>query len=152
MKKRILYHYFSDDDFLSITDKIKETEKITSGEIRVSIKEDKPSTMFKFDAKKMAEAEFQKLKMDETVDRTGILILIVLKEKAFYILADKGIDDKVDPGTWDSVRNEIQGEFRIGHYTQGIIRGIEIMGEILSEHFPIKPEDTNELSNKVVVD
>ena len=39
MKKDLVYNYFSDDDFLRISNKIGEMEKITSGEIRVSIKE-----------------------------------------------------------------------------------------------------------------
>lgn len=152
MKNKILYHYFSDDDFLAITNKIKDSEKITSGEIRVSIKESKPTTMLKFDIRKLAEKEFVRLKMHETRDKTGILLLIVLSEKSFYILADEGINEKVEQDTWNSVRDEIQSEFILGHYTEGIIKGIELMGNILAKHFPIKADDINELSNKVVID
>lgn len=150
-KNRMLYHYFNDDDFLLITGKIKEIEKITSGEIRVSIKENKPFGMRNFDIRKMAEEEFLRLNMQTTRDRTGILLLLVLKEKAFYILADEGINNKVTPQTWDRVRDEIQSEFVNGHYTEGIIKGLEMMGGILEEHFPIKEDDTNELSNQVVI-
>ena len=34
----LIYHFFSDDDFLRISNAIKETELKTSGEIRVSLK------------------------------------------------------------------------------------------------------------------
>lgn len=152
MKNEILYHYFSDDDFLAITDKIKESEKITSGEIRVSIKEEKPPTMLKFNIRKLAEKEFVRLKMHETRDKTGILLLIVLSEKSFYILADEGINEKVEQNTWNAVRDEIQYEFILGNYTEGIIKGVELIGNILAEHFPIKADDTNELSNQVVIE
>ena len=41
MANELLYHFFDDDDFLRISNKIKEMEKITAGEIRVAVKENK---------------------------------------------------------------------------------------------------------------
>jgi len=76
----------------------------------------------------------------------------LLEERQFYILADSGINEKVEQTVWDSVRNNMQNEFRKGNYLTGILSAIEQVGNILSEHFPIKSDDTNELSNKVVID
>ncbi len=146
MDKQILYKYFSDDDFLRVSAKVKEMEKITAGEIRVSIKTEKP---FKAGLKENAEKEFYKLGMEQTRDKTGILIYIVLSERQFYIMADTGIDKKVSDDTWDQVRDAMQKKFRDGLYSEGIVDAVEKVGKILSEHFPIKPDDTNELSNKV---
>jgi uncharacterized membrane protein len=42
-------------------------------------------------------------------------------------------------------------KFKEGHYAGGIISAVEKMGGILSEHFPIKSDDTNELSNKIII-
>ncbi len=151
MNNEILYHFFDDDDFLRISNKIQETEKITSGEIRISIKEKKSLRQKNKDLRKLAEEEFYKLNMNNTRDKTGILIFIILQERQFLILADSGINEKVSQQTWDEVRNEMQKKFKEGFYTEGILSGIERVGQILSEHFPIKPDDTNELSNKVVV-
>ena len=150
MQNELLYHYFNDDDFLRISHKIKEMEKITAGEIRVAFKEKK--SFFKRNRKieELAEEEFIRLGMSGTRDRTGILIYVLLGVRQFYILADEGINERVDQSTWDNVRNDIQNEFRLGHYTDGLLKGIEAVGKILSEHFPIKTDDTNELSNKVV--
>jgi len=39
MKDRLIYHFFSDDDLLRISNKISESEKTTSGEIRISVRE-----------------------------------------------------------------------------------------------------------------
>lgn len=151
MQNELLYHYFNDDDFLRVSNKIKEMEKITAGEIRVALKEDKPFLKKKTSIEKLAEEEFYKLRMNETRDRTGILIYVLLGERKFYILADEGIDEKVSQDTWNNVRDDIQNEFKLGHYTEGIIKGIDNVGNILGEHFPIKYDDTNELSNKVVL-
>ena len=150
MEEKIIYNYFSDDDFLRISKKIKEMEKITSGEIRVSLKESKPK-FSKKSTQQLAEEEFYKLGMHETRDKTGIIIYVLLKEQKFYILADSGINEKVEQSTWDKVRDEMQTFFKNGNFGKGVVIGVEKVGNILAEHFPIKSDDTNELSNKVVL-
>ncbi len=151
MKNEILYTYFSDDDFLKISNSIKEAEKTTAGEIRVSIKGKRPLTQITLDIKEVTEREFKKLKMGNTRDKTGILLLLILEERAFYILADSGIHAKVGQKVWDEIRDEILKDFLKGKFTDGIVKGVNLMGKVLTEHFPIKPDDTNELSNEVVI-
>lgn len=150
MKEKLIYNFFSDDDFLCISNKITEAEKSTSGEIRVSIRENPPFFKKKKEIRHLAEEEFYRLNMHNTRDKTGILLYLLLGQRKFYILADEGINAKVPQSTWDSFRDEIQNEFRSGHFTKGILFGIEQVGKILSEHFPIKHDDTNELSNKII--
>ena len=45
----------------------------------------------------------------------------------------------------------MQRMFIKGNFCKGIIYGIDEIGSLLSKHFPIKPDDTNELSNKVAL-
>jgi len=151
MANELLYHFFNDDDFLDISNMIKKMEKITSGEIRVAIKEEVDLLKKKKEIKTLAEEEFYNLKMDSTRDKTGILIYVLLSKRKFFILADSGINEKVDQSAWDVMRDEMQTEFQLGHYLEGIIKTIEKVGNLLSQHFPIKHDDTNELSNKVIV-
>ena len=151
MNNELLYHFFDDDDFLDISDMIKKTEKTTAGEIRVAIKEKVPFSKRKTSIKDLAADEFYKLGMAETRDRTGILIYILLSRREFYILADSGINEKVEQSVWDNIRDKMEEEFKQGHYLEGVLNTVEKVGNILGEHFPIKPDDTNELSNKVVV-
>ena len=100
MNENLIYHFFTDDDFLRISETITENEKSTAGEIRVAIKEDTP--MFnKNDIRELAEKEFNRLGMNATRDKTGILIYINLLLRQFYILADAGINEKVEQNTWD---------------------------------------------------
>jgi uncharacterized membrane protein len=151
MKNELLYHFFSDDDFLDISNKIKEMEKITAGEIRVAVKEEIPFAKKKKSIKDLAAEEFYNLGMANTRDKTGILIYVLLSQRKFYILADSGINEKVEQKTWDTIRDEMTEEFKHGNYLEGIINTLEKVGNILGEHFPIKSDDTNELSNKVVL-
>ena len=151
MQKKLIYNYLSDDELLRISNSIKKAEKTTAGEIRVSIKEKKPilnsSSIYK-----LAKKEFYNLKVDKTRDKTGILIFLLLNKKQFYILADEGINAIVPENTWDEIKEEMQNMFREGKFCNGIIHGIKEVGALLSKHFPMKPDDTNELSNKVVLD
>lgn len=151
MKNNLIYEYFSDDDFLLISDKISEMEKMTSGEIRISMPSHELKGNVKPDIRKLAEEEFYRLNMQATRDKTGILIYLNLRLKQFYILADSGINDKVDQEMWDNTRNELQNDFQHGNFVSGVINCIDRVGKVLSEHFPIKHDDTNEISNQVVI-
>ena len=42
-------------------------------------------------------------------------------------------------------------QFKQKAYTQGIVDAIERISDILSRHFPIQPDDVNELSNEVII-
>jgi uncharacterized membrane protein len=150
--EKLIYHYFNDDDFLHISGKIKEMEEITSGEIRVAIKEKRNLFQRKKSLHRLAVEEFHKLKMNNTRDKTGILLYLLLRDKQFYILGDQGIHEKIGDATWDQVRDEIQKHFIDGNFPEGILWGIERVGKILSEHFPVKEDDTDELSNEVVIE
>lgn len=152
MTKHIIYHFLSDDDLLRISNKIKEMEKISSGEICVSIKERLNFFNRRKSTRELAEKEFFKLGIQNTRDKTGILIFMMLDSRKFFILADSGINQKVDPKTWDSVKDEMQTMFLRGEFCKGILQGVDQVGKILSKHFPIKPDDTNELSNQVIIE
>lgn len=149
MKEKLIYKYFNDDDFLAISNAISKAEKKTSGEIRISIKEKRGFLNYSKSLKRLAEIEFYRLQMNHTRDKTGILIFILLSERKFYILADEGINNKVEQSTWDKIRDEMQTEFSRGNFTSGIIDCIKKVSNILESFFPIKADDTNELSNKV---
>ena len=151
MQDQLIYNFFDDDEFLRISNKIKEMEKKTAGEIRVSIKEKKSFFQRNKTLKLLAEEEFFRLGMNKTRDKTGILILLLLKERQFYILADKGIDEKVAPATWNSIKDKMQDMFSKGEFSKGILFGIEEVGKILSSYFPLKADDKDELSNRIII-
>lgn len=152
MSKRIIYNFFSDDELLRISNKIKEAEKKTSAEIVVVIKEERKLFERKKTLRELAEEEFIKAGIVNTAEKTGVLIFILLSEKQFYILADKKISDNIPQQTFDSIANEMSNQFKSGKFSSGIINCIERLSELLSRNFPIKPNDINELSNQVRID
>jgi len=91
------------------------------------------------------------LGIQDTRDRTGILIYIILNDRQFYILADEGINSKVEQKTWDNIRDVMGADFSMGKFCNGLLACIESIGQILQKHFPVKPDDRNELSNRVII-
>lgn len=151
MHNEYFYSLMNDDELLRISQKIKEKEKITSGEIVVSIKGERDFSLIKKSLMQIAEEEFNRIGINKTKDGTGILIFILLKDREFYILADSAINQKVSQSVWDGIKDEMQTQFRNGYFCKGILETIDKAGDILTEFFPLKPDDINEISNLVIV-
>jgi uncharacterized membrane protein len=139
------------EDLAAIVAAIGKVEKNTSGEIRVSIRQKRRWREKKLNIEDIARREFHFLKMNKTKERTGVLIFLLLEDKKFYILADEGIHSKVEEGKWSKVAAEISAHFSQKNFKNGIIKGVEMVGEELSRHLPRKSGDKNELSNEVRV-
>ena len=148
----LIYHFISDDEMLRISNRIKEVEKTTAGEICVAVKEHLHFLQRNKPIHALAEKEFVRLGVDKTRDKTGILIFVLLPRRQFYIMADTGINKKVPENTWDAIKDEMQKMFLTGEFSKGIIHGVQRVGNILSEHFPVKPNDKDEISNEIVID
>jgi len=149
MSKNFIYKYLSKEDLKSISAKISEIEKLTSGEVVITIKEKRGWLEKHKSVRVLAEKEFIKTKIAKTKAATGILIFMIFNAKEFCILVDKHINDKIDQSVWDEIAGNISQHFKKGNFCNGILEGIEKTGEILAAHFPIQPGDINELSNEV---
>jgi len=136
--------FLTADEEQEIVDAILESEKNTSGEIRVHIEPSSP-----LDHYVRAQEVFHLLKMDNTRESNGVLIYVAVEDKKFVICGDKGINDVVPEDFWNSTKDLIQNSFKERKFKEGIIDGILMAGEELKAHFPWKPNDTNELSNEV---
>ena len=92
---------------------------------------------------------FRELSMDRTQDRTGILIMVSLMERRVQVLADSGINAIVRPGTWEGVVANVLEGVRQGDLSSGLCSAIEQCGNILSEPFPPRADDEDELPNRL---
>jgi uncharacterized membrane protein len=127
-----------------VVEAIKTAEKNTSGEIRVHI--EKHTDKKHYDR---ALDVFQNLKMNETQQRNGVLIYVAIEDKSFAICGDKGINDIVGNGFWNSTKELMQEHFKQGDFKQGLVDGITKAGNQLKKHFPYKIDDVDELSNEI---
>ena len=87
----------------------------------------------------------------KTKDQTGILIFISHLEHRIELIADSGIAAKIGQETWDRMVGHIIDGIRQGKLTDHLVEAIGQCGDILTEHFPIQPDDVNELKNGIDV-
>jgi putative membrane protein len=97
-----------------------------------------------------ALVSFVQRELHHTRDNTGILILICLFEHRVQILADRGINAVVPPHTWDAIVAELTTGIHEGHACDALCHAIEKCGELLTNNFPIRHDDTDELPNLIL--
>jgi uncharacterized membrane protein len=132
-------------DQMQVMAAIRAAERVTSGEIRVSV-----AHFFWGDVERTAGKAFRRLGMENTAHRNGVLIFLVPSRKRFAILGDTGIHEKVGQAFWHDVAACLSSHFRRGAFTEGLVAGIHLAGDRLATHFPSAAEvDRNELSDDV---
>lgn len=140
-----------------IADAIAKAEAKTSGEIRVlvvaasSVVPQLTKGEQRMALLHRAEKEFVKLGIQNTRDKTGVLIMVSLEERMVQVLAGSGINDLVPENTWPDMVQCIVDGIKAGNTAQGISRAVAVIGTMLAEHFPVKSDDSNELSDSVVI-
>ena len=139
--------FFSAFDSDRIVQAIAGAERRTSGEFRVHVTKHSPK-----DLEARAERRFHRLGMKRTAERNGVLIYIAPKARRFRILGDAGIHEKAGDQFWTEVASVLEEHFRRGEFTEGVVRGVERVGELLATHFPRKADDRNELPDQVTED
>jgi putative membrane protein len=88
--------------------------------------------------------------LHDTRDKTGIILYVSVFERSVQVLADKGINDLVNPQAWEEVVAMVTDGIRAGNPGQALCAGVTRCGEMLAERFPIKPDDTDELPNLII--
>lgn len=136
--------FFNRDERNKIVEAIHAAEAQTSGEIRVFMESNtrkKPE--------ERAKALFEKLGMTQTSLKNGVLIYLALKPKAFVILGDQAIHEKVGQNFWTEIRDIIQHSFTEGNYVEGLVKGIGSIGLQFKHYFPRRLDDLNEISDDI---
>jgi len=95
---------------------------------------------------------FFRHRLAETRDRTGILLFVSVYERRAMVLADKGINLKVTPETWQQVVDLVLQGIREGRPAEGLCEAVTRCGQIVSAQFPVRAGDKDELRNLIVED
>lgn len=136
--------FFSKEEEKDIIQAIQEIEKKTSGEIRVHLQKTCDGT-----ALDVGKKVFIQLGMHNTERRNGVLFFIVPKEHKFAVLGDSGLDKVVPERFWAEVRNLMRNHFRKSEFAIGITKAIRMVGNYLTQHFPVQEDDENELPDEI---
>lgn len=132
-------------DQAKIKNAIHQAELRTSGEICVSV-----APLFWGNVQKAAEKAFVRMGMTKTKDRNSVLFFVVPSRRKFAVLGDSGIHEKVGQDFWEQIAKVVSERFREGNFTDGLVAGIDAVGEQLAAHFPYDAsQDRDELSNEI---
>ncbi len=127
-----------------VVEAIRQAERNTSGEIKVHIE-----NRCKGDVEQRSLFIFDKLKLNETQLRNGVLIYLAIKDHKFAILGDKGINDMVEDSFWNDAKDLMLSHFKEGRFAEGLEQGIMRCGEKLKAYFPYQSDDINEIPDDI---
>ncbi len=85
-----------------------------------------------------------------TENRTGVLIFASESERYAEIVADEGINARVDSAVWEDAVDALVTAIKAGRPTDGFVAAIEKCGAVLAVHFPPGTLKRDELPNRLV--
>ncbi len=144
-------HFVQALDHARITAAIAGAETRTSGQLRVFV-----THKVVADALVAARERFQKLEMEKTIQRNGILIFFAPEARKYAVVGDQGIHERCGgdefwQGVVDKVMRPLLKEEK---FTEAVVEAIGEIGRELARHFPPRTDGTgaDELPNEVEED
>jgi uncharacterized membrane protein len=137
-------NFFSDESSQKIVAEIASVERLTIGEVRLHIEDFCDS-----DPLERAIQVFEKLGMQKTKNRSGILIYLASQSRKIAIYGDEGIHNKVGKEYWNNIVTRTILRIQSEDMTAAMIQVIKELGEPLAEHFPETNQEINELTNEI---
>lgn len=132
---------------------INTSEKSHSGEIRFVIES---SLSFRTLVKGVSAREraidiFSQLRIWDTEQNNGLLIYVLFADRSVEIIADRGINAKVDDSEWEKICHLMEVDFKLDKYLDGAIKGVQEATVQLIKHFPCTTENANELPDTPIL-
>ncbi|TZF90292.1 TPM domain-containing protein [Cognatilysobacter lacus] len=93
---------------------------------------------------------FTRLRVWDTAANNGVLVYMLLADRAIEIVADRGFSGHVDAAQWSVICRDLESAMRAGDTEGGVMRAIDAISALLELHFP-RPSgyvDTNELADR----
>lgn len=93
---------------------------------------------------------FSELRVWDTEYNCGVLIYVLLADRAVEIVADRGIHAKTAGShAWQRIAGVTRDAFAAGQFEMGAISSVAAVAAELTRHFPAYGENLDELSNDV---
>jgi uncharacterized membrane protein len=133
------------DALARIEARVAASEKRHSGEIRVVVEAGLPLSYLRRQAtpRERAIKLFGKLGVWDTERNNGVLIYLLLAERAIEIVADRGVNRVVAPAEWTEIAASMQSAFQAGDFEAGLVRAVDAVDALLVRHFPAQAGDVD---------
>lgn len=85
-----------------------------------------------------------------TAERTGVLIFVSLAERYAEVVADAGINSKVEQAAWNGIVGRLVDRAADEKLAEGFVEAVGEVGVLLAQHFPPTRRNPNELDDHLV--
>lgn len=157
--KRIFRHHWLDEsatrrviapDMLQrLEQQVAASEQRHSGEVRICIEAGLPLSYLWTDAPTLKIARqraldlFSQLRVWDTGANNGVLIYLLMAEHEIEIVADRGLNERLDPSVWPALMTRMSGAFRQAQYEEGLTNALGEVSALLVQHFPLSANEQN---------
>jgi len=142
-----------------LTHAVRASEQQHSGEVRIYVetalplsylwRPDSTSSMVRARAVNM----FGKLRVWDTEQNNGVLIYLLLAERAIEIVADRALTRHVSQAMWLDIVEHMRCAFKAGDFETGLQQALEQVSNLLILHFPLESgqRNPNELPDQALL-
>ena len=109
-----------------------------------------PRSVQQHRAHRLGREMFHVCGLHRTEGGTGVLLFVSVLEHHVEIIADHGINAKVDAGDWQKIVDAFTAAVRQGRIADGFVAAIAACGALLAEHFPHGAGDRDELPDHLI--
>ena len=110
-----------------------------------------PPREMRQEVERRAFEAFQRYRIRTTRGGTGVLIYVSLYEHMVRVVGDDAVTEKISREDWEGICRLVVDGMKADNAAQGLTLAIRQSGELLARHFPILPDDHNELSNELIL-
>lgn len=153
---RVVRHRWHDDQvsrsvdgqaMQQLTAAVARSEQRHSGQVRVCIEGGLPPSYLWRDAspRERALTLFGKLGVWDTEHNNGVLIYLLLADRAMEIVADRTLARAVPDTTWQTILASMQDDLRAGRYQAALERAVGDVSALLEAHNGGLARTSNEL-------
>lgn len=157
--KRILKHRWLDESatrraippemLQRLQRRVAASEQRHTGEIRIYVEAGLPLSYLwrKASTRKITRQRaltmFGKLRVWDTAHNNGVLIYLLLAEHAIELVADRGLNEVVEPKVWQAIVSRMSAAFQRGQFEDGLTHALKEVSALLVQHFPLKAGEVN---------
>jgi uncharacterized membrane protein len=151
--QRAVRSAFAAADLAAIEQAISQGEASHGGQLRFVVEAslDGPPLWRGQSARDRALDVFALLRVWDTEHNSGVLIYVLMADRAVEIVADRGIDSCCGADAWASICADMEKQFAAGRFAAGSLSGIHAVGDLLKRHFPRRISASNELPDRPVL-
>ena len=153
-------HAISPEMLQRLKQRVAASEQRHSGEIRIVVESSLPTSYLWRKAplrqivRQRAVMLFGKLRVWDTAHNNGVLVYLLLSERAIELVADRGLNEHVTPQQWQDMLERMRSAFRQARYEDGLTQALEEVSAVLVRYFPLAPGEShrNELPDMPIVE